>query len=55
VKVEVSECGMWNAHFFAAFGVEEDPTQLNDLCRILGDVDAVFIAGGCHMNYYVAV
>lgn len=36
-------------------GIEQNPAKLNDLGRVLGDVDAVLIAGGSDVNDNVAV
>ena len=47
--------GNWGTHFFTRFGIEEYPAKLNYLRRVLGHVDAVFIAGCSYVDDDVAV
>ena len=47
--------GGWGAYLFTALCVEQDPPKLNDLRRVLGDVDAMLIAGCCNVEDYVPV
>jgi len=42
-------------HLFAAFGIEQDPTQLNHLGRVFCDIDAVLVAGGGYVDDQIAV
>ena len=46
---------MFPAYFLEVVGIQKDPTELNDLGRILGDINAVLVAGGCNVNDHVAV
>jgi hypothetical protein len=43
------------AHLLAGFGIQQNPPQFDHLCRILGDVDAMFIASGCDVDDNVAI
>jgi hypothetical protein len=42
-------------YLFTRLGVEQDPTKLNHLSRVLCNVDAVFVTRGSHMDDYIAV
>lgn len=44
-----------SSHLVAVLGVEQDPSKLDDLGRVLGNVDAVLVAGSCNMDDDVAV
>lgn len=44
-----------SAHLFECLRVHQDPTNFDNLGRVLGNVDAMFIAGRGHMNDHVAV
>lgn len=44
-----------NAHLIKCFCIEQDPTQLDHLGRVLRHVDSVLIAGGSNVNDHVAV
>lgn len=43
------------AYLVAVLGVEQDPAQLNDFCRVLGHIDTVLVAGGGYVDDKVAV
>jgi hypothetical protein len=43
------------AHLFARLCVEENPTKLNDFCRVFGYVDAVLVAGRGYVDDDVSV
>jgi len=43
------------AYLLAGFGIQQDPPQLDHLCRVLGNVDAMFIAGGSDVDDDVAI
>jgi hypothetical protein len=43
------------AYLLAGFGIQQDPPQLDHLCRILGNVDAMLIAGGCNVDDDIAI
>lgn len=50
--------GSWweeDSDLFESVGVKENPSKLNDLGRVLGNVDTVFITGGRNMDHDVAV
>lgn len=47
--------GDQSAYLVAGFGIEQDPAEFNDLCRVLCDVDAMFVASGRNMDDDVAV
>ena len=42
-------------HLVTVFRVQKDPPELNDFCRVLGDIDAMFIARRSYMYDYIAV
>lgn len=43
------------AYLVTGLCLEQNPSQLNDLGRILGDIDAMFVASGRYVNHHVAV
>lgn len=45
----------YGTHLLAGLCVEQDPTQLDDLGRVLGHVHAVLVAGGRDVDDDVAV
>lgn len=47
--------GREQAHLFESVCVQQDPAKLNDLGRVLCNVDTMFIASGSHVNNDVAV
>lgn len=42
-------------HLLEGVGVEENPAELNHLCRILGHINAVLVAGGGNMDDDVSI
>lgn len=44
-----------STYLLAGFGIQQDPPQLDHLCGILGDVDAMLVAGGCDVDDNVAI
>jgi hypothetical protein len=42
-------------HLVTGFAVQQDPSELDYFCRILCDINAMFIAGCRHMNDHVSV
>lgn len=44
-----------HAHLFERLCVKQDPSKLNNLGRVLGDVHAVLIASGCDVDHDIAV
>lgn len=44
-----------NAHLFQRLCVKQDPAQLNNLGRVLRDIDAVLVTGGRNVDDHVAV
>lgn len=42
-------------YLFAALRIEQDPAELDDLCRIFGHIDTVLITGRGHMDDDVSV
>lgn len=47
--------GMFLAYLLEVVGIQEDPTELNNLGGILGHVNTVLVAGGRNVNDHVAV
>lgn len=50
--------GSWweeESDLFESVGVKENPSELNDLGGVLGNVDTVFITGGRNVDHDVAV
>ena len=43
------------SYFITRLRIQQKPTDLNNLCGILGHVDAMFVAGGSYMNDHVAI
>lgn len=41
--------------FFCALGVEQNPTQLDDFCRVLGDKHTMLVARSSHVDDNIAV
>lgn len=50
-KVKASD----SAHLLQSVGVQKDPSEFNNLSRVLGHINAVLIACGCNVNDYIAV
>ena len=46
---------VWLAYLFEVVGVEKDPAKLDELGRVLGNVDAMLIAGSCDVDDHVPV
>lgn len=44
-----------SAYLLAVLGIQENPSELNDLGRVLGNVYAVLIAGGCNVDDDISV
>lgn len=42
-------------YLFARFCIKQDPAKLDNLSRVLGYVDAMFVTGGSYVNDYVFV
>lgn len=47
--------GRQYAHFLKAIGIEKNPAELYDFGRILGNVDAMLVTGGCDVDDHVSV
>lgn len=43
------------SYLVAVLGVEQDPAQLNDFCRVLCHVDTVLVAGRGYVDDDVAI
>jgi hypothetical protein len=42
-------------YLLAGLGIQQDPAQFDDLGGILGDIDAMFVAGGRNVDNDVAI
>lgn len=42
-------------HLLQRLGVEKNPAELNNLGRVLCDVDSMLIAGGCDVDHDIAI
>lgn len=42
-------------HFLKRARIKENPAKLDNLCRVLCHINAVLIAGGCHMDHHIAI
>lgn len=47
--------GVENPHLLKRVGVEQNPAKLDDLGRILRDVDTVLITGRCNVHHDIAI
>ena len=47
--------GMFSAYLLEVVGIQQNPTELNNLGGILGHVNTVLVAGGRNVNDHVAV
>lgn len=43
------------SYLVAVLGVEQDPAQLDDFCRVLGHIDTMLVAGGSYVDDDVAI
>lgn len=51
----IEAAGGWLSHLLAGFCIEQDPAQLNYLCRVFCNINAVLIAGCGYVDDDVAV
>jgi hypothetical protein len=42
-------------HLLTGLGIQQYPAKFNDFCRVLGDIDSMFITGGSDVDDNVAV
>lgn len=47
--------GNGGTHLLARFGIEQYPSELNDLGRVLGDINTMLVAGCSDMYHHVSV
>jgi len=43
------------AHLVERAGVEQNPTELNHLSRVLGDINSMLVARGCDVDHDISV
>lgn len=46
---------MWYTNLFEGLGIEQDPSELDYLGRVLCNIDTVLVTGGGHMDHHVAI